>query len=81
MLAANRPYEEIVPDYHARHTERPGLTGLAQMRGWRGPATRRDEARARIACDLHYIRNMCFWLDARIMLATIRSELSCRRGF
>ncbi|PWE55256.1 exopolysaccharide biosynthesis protein [Metarhizobium album] len=81
MLAANRPYEEIVPDYHARHTVRPGLTGLAQMRGWRGPATRRDKARARIACDLHYIRNMCFWLDARIMLATIRSELSCSRGF
>ena len=81
MLAANRPYEEIVPDYHDRHAVRPGLTGLAQMRGLRGPTSRRDKARARIACDLHYIRNMSFWLDARILLVTVRNELSGGRGF
>lgn len=81
MRAAGLPYEEIVPDYHARHAVRPGLTGLAQMRGLRGPTCRRDRARARIACDLHYIRNMSFWLDARIVLVTIRSELSGGQGF
>ncbi len=81
MLAAGVPYEELVPDYHARHCMRPGLTGLAQMRGLRGPTDRPGKARARIASDLYYIENFSFWLDMRIIAGTIVSELKGGKGF
>jgi lipopolysaccharide/colanic/teichoic acid biosynthesis glycosyltransferase len=81
MLAAGRLYEDLVPDYHLRHTMRPGITGLAQMRGLRGPTDRADKARARIASDIYYIRNFSLWLDLKVILGTFVSELSGGKGF
>nr|WP_311525145.1 sugar transferase [Neorhizobium galegae] len=81
MLAAGIPYEDLVPDYHRRHSMRPGMTGLAQMRGLRGPTDRPGKARARIACDLHYIDNFSVFLDLRIMLGTLLSEFRGGKGF
>lgn len=81
MLAAGVPYETLVPDYHRRHAMRPGMTGLAQMRGLRGPTDRAARARARIACDLHYVENFSFWLDLRIIFGTIVSEIRGGKGF
>ena len=81
MLAAGMPYEQLVPDYHRRHAVRPGITGLAQMRGLRGPTDRSSRARARIACDLYYVDNQSAWLDIKIILGTIVSELRGGKGF
>jgi polysaccharide biosynthesis protein PslA len=81
MLAAGQPYETLIPDYHRRHTMRPGMTGLAQMRGLRGPTHRPSKARARIACDFRYIDRFSIWLDCRIIVGTIYSEFRARRGF
>lgn len=81
MLAAGVPYEELVPDYHRRHVVKPGMTGLAQMRGLRGPTDRARKARARIACDLYYIDNFSLLLDLRIMVGTVLSELRGGKGF
>ncbi len=81
MLAAGRLYEDLVPEYHARHAMRPGITGLAQMRGLRGPTDRADKARARIACDIYYVRNFSLWLDFKIIAGTIVSELRGGTGF
>jgi lipopolysaccharide/colanic/teichoic acid biosynthesis glycosyltransferase len=81
MLAAGVAYEELVPDYHQRHSMRPGLTGLAQMRGLRGPTDRASKARARIACDLYYVANFSIWLDIYIIFQTIRMELTNGKGF
>jgi polysaccharide biosynthesis protein PslA len=81
MLAAGIPYEELVPEYQRRHTMRPGMTGLAQMRGLRGPTDRPSKARARIACDLHYVENFSLWLDVKIIAGTIYSELQGGKGF
>lgn len=81
MLAAGSLYEELVPGYHQRHVMRPGLTGLAQMRGWRGPTDRPAKARARIAADLYYVENFSFWLDIYIILQTIKVELTDGKGF
>jgi lipopolysaccharide/colanic/teichoic acid biosynthesis glycosyltransferase len=81
MLAAGIPYEELVPAYHRRHLVKPGMTGLAQMRGLRGPTDRSGKARARIACDLHYIDNFSLLLDLRIIFGTILAEIRGGKGF
>ncbi|XHE12968.1 sugar transferase [Agrobacterium deltaense] len=81
MLAAGRLYEELVPHYHMRHRVRPGITGLAQMRGLRGPTDRSDKARARIVSDLYYVENFSVWLDIKIMVGTVISELRGGKGF
>lgn len=75
MLAAGIPYEELVSDYHRRHLVKPGMTGLAQLRGLRGPADSPGKARARIVCDLHYIDNFSLLLDLRIIFGTILAEV------
>lgn len=81
MLAGGMLYEELVPAYHRRHSMRPGLTGLAQMRGLRGPTDRPAKARARINADLYYIDNFSFWLDLKIIFGTIAGELRGGNGF
>ncbi|MCA2409783.1 sugar transferase [Rhizobium leguminosarum bv. viciae 248] len=81
MRAAGRLYEELVPDYHHRHIMRPGITGLAQTRGWRGPTARSLEARARIACDIYYVRNFSLLLDLKILFKTVVIELRGGTGF
>jgi polysaccharide biosynthesis protein PslA len=81
MLAAGVPYEDLVQQYHRRHLLKPGITGLAQMRGLRGPTDRPSKARARIACDLYYVENFSIWLDLKIIIGTIRSELTGGQGF
>ncbi len=81
MLAAGRLYEDLVPDYHRRHSMRPGITGLAQMRGLRGPTDRADKARARIACDLYYVYRFNLWLDFKIIIGTLVSEIGGGTGF
>ena len=81
MLAAGVPYENLVPHYHDRHLMKPGMTGLAQMRGLRGPTDRPGRARARIACDLYYIENFSLMLDLHIMFGTILAEMRGGKGF
>jgi len=81
MLAGGMLYEELVPEYHQRHRVRPGLTGLAQMRGLRGPTDRPAKARARIVSDLYYIENFSILLDVKILFGTLLSELRGGKGF
>lgn len=81
MLAGGMPYEELVPNYHDRHAVRPGLTGLAQVRGLRGPTSSAAKARARVYSDLYYIRNFSVFLDIRIIFGTIISEFRGGKGF
>jgi lipopolysaccharide/colanic/teichoic acid biosynthesis glycosyltransferase len=81
MLAAGKLYEDLVPEYHRRHSMRPGITGLAQMRGLRGPTEKADKARARVASDLHYVDNFSLWLDIKIMVGTVISEIRGGKGF
>ncbi|WP_371074789.1 MULTISPECIES: sugar transferase [unclassified Sinorhizobium] len=81
MLAAGMLYQELVPEYHQRHAMRPGITGLAQMRGLRGPTDRAAKARARIASDLYYIENFSIFLDLKIIIGTVISELRDGKGF
>jgi lipopolysaccharide/colanic/teichoic acid biosynthesis glycosyltransferase len=74
MLAAGVPYEILVPNYFERHRLKPGLTGLAQARGFRGSTANAECAKARIDLDLKYIQTCSFMLDLRIILETLWSE-------
>lgn len=78
MLANGRLYSDLVPHYYARHCVRPGLTGLAQINGFRGPTEDAFSARARVEHDLAYVETWSHWLDLKILLATIVNE--CFRG-
>ncbi len=63
-------FEDLVDRYAARHKVRPGVTGLAQINGWRGEIDAPEALRARVACDLAYIGNWSIWLDLRILALT-----------
>jgi lipopolysaccharide/colanic/teichoic acid biosynthesis glycosyltransferase len=74
MLAASIPYEHLVPYYFVRHVVRPGVTGLAQVSGYRGSTTEAESAIGRISCDLEYIEKWSLWLDVRIIVQTVSRE-------
>lgn len=81
MLAAGMLYEELVEDYSERHQVRPGITGLAQANGLRGPTTEPEPAALRTVMDLEYVRNFSIWLDIKIVYWTIVYELRRSNGF
>jgi Undecaprenyl-phosphate glucose phosphotransferase len=76
--AADRLYDEVVDGYFARHRVKPGITGWAQINGWRGETDTQEKIQKRVEFDLSYIENWSVWLDLRIVLLTpirlLRSE-------
>lgn len=61
---------EIVETYAQRHRVKPGLTGLAQVRGYRGATHTTEQLRRRIEADLEYVEHWSPWLDLQILLRT-----------
>ena len=68
-LSLDGEYERVLHRYAARHKVRPGITGLAQINGLRGP-TDPESMRMRLQYDLRYIETWSLWLDVKILLAT-----------
>jgi putative colanic acid biosynthesis UDP-glucose lipid carrier transferase len=54
-----------------RHKIKPGITGLAQVSGWRGETDTLDKMEGRIECDHEYIRRWSFWMDISILFRTV----------
>jgi Undecaprenyl-phosphate glucose phosphotransferase len=79
--ACDRLYDEIAEDYHARHRVRPGMTGWAQINGWRGGTTRPDEIRKRVECDLYYIEHWSPLFDLYILALTPWSLLTTKNAY
>jgi putative colanic acid biosynthesis UDP-glucose lipid carrier transferase len=69
-LAHDEMYGALLPEYLQRSSAKPGLTGLSQISGLRGDIGHLDNMRARIACDISYIRNWSFGLDLRLIYVT-----------
>ena len=70
-LAHNEHYKEEVESYMKRHKVKPGITGWAQVNGFRGETDTLDKMARRVECDLWYIDNWSLWLDLRIIFWTI----------
>ena len=66
-----QPIECLIPDYHQRHAVRPGITGLAQIRGNRGPLENLAMGRERVRYDVEYIEGHSLWLDISILFKTL----------
>ena len=70
-VAHNELYRKLIRGYMIRHKVRPGITGLAQIMGWRGETDTVDKMKARIEYDLQYLRNWSVLLDLQIILKTV----------
>jgi len=66
----NLLYNEVVDGYFARHRVKPGVTGWAQINGWRGEMDTDEKIRKRTEFDLYYIENWSLWLDLKILFLT-----------
>lgn len=71
-VAHNEFYRPLIKSYMIRHKVKPGITGWAQINGFRGETDSLDKMEARIRCDLDYLRNWSLGLDLYIILRTIR---------
>jgi Undecaprenyl-phosphate glucose phosphotransferase len=68
--AANRLYDEAVDGYFARHRVKPGITGWAQINGWRGETDTHEKIQRRVEHDLYYIENWSVLFDLYIVAKT-----------
>jgi putative colanic acid biosynthesis UDP-glucose lipid carrier transferase len=64
-------YKDLVEDYMYRYRIKPGITGWAQVNGYRGETDRLEKMAARVTFDLYYIQNWSFWLDLKIIAITL----------
>lgn len=69
-VAHDRHYAELIDGYLARHRVKPGITGWAQVNGYRGETRTLEDMRRRIELDLQYIDNWSLFLDLKILLRT-----------
>ena len=64
-------YGEMLERYANRHQVKPGMTGWAQVNGFRGPTETPDKMQSRVECDLAYIDQWSLWLDLKILVMTV----------
>ena len=69
--AAGSLFAELVPKYGERHCVRPGITGWAQVNGWRGETRTPEDIQMRVRYDMDYIRDWSLMFDMRILLLTL----------
>lgn len=72
MLHHTEQYSQLIDKYMVRHFAKPGITGWAQVNGFRGETKELWQMEERVKKDIWYIENWSFWLDVRIIYMTIR---------
>ncbi|MBX2977852.1 MAG: exopolysaccharide biosynthesis polyprenyl glycosylphosphotransferase [Flavobacteriales bacterium] len=70
-LRLNDQYRDIIDKYMVRHFVRPGITGWAQVNGFRGETRTPELMERRVELDVWYLENWSFWLDLRIVVKTV----------
>jgi len=79
--ADDRLYDQVVDGYFARHRVKPGITGWAQIHGWRGETDTQEKIQKRVEHDLYYIENWSLLLDLSIILKTPAALLSHKNAY
>jgi Undecaprenyl-phosphate glucose phosphotransferase len=74
-------YQEAVRYYDARHRVKPGITGWAQVNGWRGETDTVEQIRKRVEHDLYYIENWSILLDLKIIARTVLGGFTGQQAF
>lgn len=69
--AHNSMFEDKIFVFSRRHVVKPGITGWAQVNGYRGPTDTLEKMKRCVEYDLYYIDNWSFWLDVRIVIMTL----------
>jgi putative colanic acid biosynthesis UDP-glucose lipid carrier transferase len=80
-VAHNEEYRSLVKGYMMRYKVNPGITGLAQVLGYRGETSTVEAMQKRVECDLEYLRNWSLALDLRIILRTLRVIVNDQAAF
>ncbi|HUK57688.1 MAG TPA: undecaprenyl-phosphate glucose phosphotransferase [Stellaceae bacterium] len=73
--AGGRLYHEVVEEYAVRHKIKPGITGWAQVNGWRGDTDTEEKLQKRVECDLYYMEHWSLLFDFYIILQTVKCVL------
>jgi Undecaprenyl-phosphate glucose phosphotransferase len=79
--AGERLYNEVVDGYYARHRMKPGITGLAQIHGWRGETDTEEKLQRRVEYDIQYIDTWSVWMDLYILAMTPVSLLNTKNAY
>jgi putative colanic acid biosynthesis UDP-glucose lipid carrier transferase len=80
-VAHNEEYRGLIRGYMLRHKVKPGITGWAQVNGWRGETDSVDKMRRRVEYDLAYVGAWSLGLDLRILAATVATVLSRKNAY
>ncbi len=80
-VAHNQQYRRQILEYMLRHKVKPGITGWAQVNGWRGETDTLEKMIQRVAYDLEYIRRYSFLLDLKIILLTVFGRRARRNAY
>jgi putative colanic acid biosynthesis UDP-glucose lipid carrier transferase len=70
MLKHTTEYSQLYDNYMLRHYNRPGITGWAQVNGYRGEIKESEQLRKRVEHDIWYMENWNIWLDFKILYLT-----------
>ena len=75
MVKHTDDYSKIVNKYMVRHFSKPGITGWAQINGFRGEVNDTHQIRNRVEYDIWYMENWSMWLDLKIIFLTVYNTL------
>lgn len=81
MKVGDLYYHDAVSGYAGRHRVKPGITGLAQVKGLRGEVRTIERAKRRVELDKEYLERWSVWLDLKILLLTVRAVLFDRDAY
>ena len=80
LKSLSKEYQKDVDNYIDRHKVKPGITGLAQVSGYRGEIKKRSDIKNRVRLDIFYIENWSFFLDLKIILRTVFNVIKGEEG-
>jgi len=80
-VAHNEQFRRLIHGYMLRHKVKPGITGWAQINGWRGETDTLEKMRHRVQHDLEYVRNWSLLLDLKILFVTVSAVFSRKNAY